>query len=173
MDYLVESGLIAEHNIPPCVQVPAHVLPAPAQWEKKHVWHWQRRFDKSFMGPTHILSSAAHPTNACSWQMWQCTMSQTSNNLKLVSRRWQCVHCPPVTPTVTRSQSSRAALGYGGTGDSHHAADKSAATGDAIVSRWTRISEEGFQHLVELMTTRIEAVLEAKWSNLVLARWSW
>ncbi len=32
--------------------------------------------------------------------------------------------------TVTRSQSNRAPLGYGGTGDSHHgcAADKSAAT---------------------------------------------
>ena len=29
---------------------------------KKAVWHWWR-FDKSFMGATHIISSAAHPTN--------------------------------------------------------------------------------------------------------------
>ncbi len=67
--------------------------------------------------------------------------------------------------TVTRSQSNRAPLGCGGTGDSHHgcAADKSAATACAIMSIWTKISEECFQHLVESMPQRIKAVLKAKW----------
>ncbi len=65
--------------------------------------------------------------------------------------------------TVTSSQSNRAPLGCGGMGDSHHgcAADKSAAT-DAVMSIWTKISEECFQHLVESMPQRIEAVLKAK-----------
>ncbi len=34
---------------------------------------------------------------------------------------------------------------------------------DAIVSIWTKISEECFQHLVESMPRRIKAVLKAKW----------
>ncbi len=33
---------------------------------------------------------------------------------------------------------------------------------DAIMSIWTRISEESFQHLVESMPRRIKAVLKAK-----------
>ncbi len=57
-------------------------------------------------------------------------MSQSSNHLRLVSWTWQWVHFTQMTSTVTRSQSNRAPLGCGGTGDSHHgcAADKSAAT---------------------------------------------
>ncbi len=74
-----------------------------------------------------------------------CTMSQSSNHLRLVSWTWQWVHYTQMASTVTRSQSNRAPLGCGGMGDSHHgcAADKSAAT----VSIWTKISEEYFQHL--------------------------
>ncbi len=42
---------------------------------------------------------------------------------------------------------------------------------DAIISIWTKISEECFQHLVESMPQRIKAVLKAKGgSNPVLAR---
>ncbi len=33
---------------------------------------------------------------------------------------------------------------------------------DAIMSIWTKISEECFQHLVESMTRRIKAVLKPK-----------
>ncbi len=57
-------------------------------------------------------------------------MSQSSNHLRLVSWTWQLVHFTQMASTVTRSQSNRAPLGCGGTGDSHHgcAADKSAAT---------------------------------------------
>ncbi len=57
-------------------------------------------------------------------------MSQSSNHLRLVSWTWQWVHFTQMTSTVTRSQSNRAALGCGGTRDSHHgcADDKSAAT---------------------------------------------
>ncbi len=42
---------------------------------------------------------------------------------------------------------------------------------DAIISIWTKIFEECFQHLVESMPQRIKAVLKAKkGSKLVLAR---
>ncbi len=58
------------------------------------------------------------------------TMLQSSNHLRLVSWTWQWVHFTQMASTVTRSQSNRAPLGCGGTGDSHHgcAADKSAVT---------------------------------------------
>ncbi len=58
-----------------------------------------------------------------------------------------------IASTVTRSQSNRAPLGCGGTGDSHHgwAADKSAP------NAWC------YQHLVESMPRRIKVVLKAKW----------
>lgn len=45
----------------------------------------------------------------------------------------------------------------GGTGDSHHAAVKTAA--NAIMSIWTKGFEECFQHLVEFMPCRIHAGL--------------
>ncbi len=56
--------------------------------------------------------------------------SQSSNHLRLVSWTWQLVHFTQMASAITRSQSNRAALGCGGTRDSHHgcAADKSAAT---------------------------------------------
>ncbi len=56
--------------------------------------------------------------------------SQSSNHLRLVSWTWQWVHFTQMASTVTRSQSNRAALGCGGTRDSHHgcADDKSAET---------------------------------------------
>ncbi len=34
---------------------------------------------------------------------------------------------------------------------------------DAIISIWTKINEECFQHLDESMPRRIKAVLKAKW----------
>ncbi len=57
-------------------------------------------------------------------------MSQSSNHLRLVIWTWKLVHFTQMAFTVTRSQSNRAPLGCGGTGDWHHgcAADKSAAT---------------------------------------------
>ncbi len=56
--------------------------------------------------------------------------SQSSDHLRLVSWTWRWVHFTQMSSTVTRSQSNRAPLGCGGTGDSHHgcADDKSAAT---------------------------------------------
>ncbi len=42
---------------------------------------------------------------------------------------------------------------------------------DAIMSIWTKLSEECFQHLVESTPQRIKTVLKAKWgSNPVIAR---
>ncbi len=56
--------------------------------------------------------------------------SQSSNHLRLVSWTWKLVHFTQMASTVTRSQSNRASLGCGETGDSHDGceADKSAAT---------------------------------------------
>ncbi len=56
--------------------------------------------------------------------------SQNSNHLRLVSWTWKWVPFTQMASTVTRSQSNRAPLGCGGTGDSHHgySANKSAAT---------------------------------------------
>ncbi len=47
---------------------------------------------------------------------------------------------------------------------------------DAIMSIWTKISEECFQHLIESMPRRIKAVLKAKWgpigtSKVYLIKW--
>ncbi len=47
----------------------------------------------------------------------QCTMSQSSNHLRLVSWTWKWVHFTQMASTVTRTQSNRAHLGCGGTGD--------------------------------------------------------
>ncbi len=73
---------------------------------------------------------------------------------------------------------NRAALGCGGTGDSHHGctADKSAATVWCYKVNMTNISEECFQHLVESMPRRIKAVLKAKGvqpdtSKVFLIKW--
>ncbi len=101
--------------------------------------------------------------------------SQSSNHPRLVSWTYQCFHFTQMASTVTRSQSSRAPLGCGGTGDSHHGCAatfcKFAATVWCYHINMYNISEECFQHLVETMPRRIKAVLKAKWeSNLVLAR---
>ncbi len=39
---------------------------------------------------------------------------------------------------------------------------------DALMSIWTKISEECFQHLVESMPRRIKAVLKAKVCEIIL-----
>lgn len=81
---LPECGLVSEHNVPSHVwfnQAPdcQHLHQKPKNQEsiatvkkpkKKGVCHWQRRFGKPFMDTTSKLSSAAHPRNASSWQMW-------------------------------------------------------------------------------------------------------
>ena len=56
--------------------------------EKKDVWHWQRRFGISFMGATCILSSAAHPTNAHSLEMWHyLDMSRLSHGIRFIAKK--------------------------------------------------------------------------------------
>ncbi len=83
---------------------------------------------------------------------------------KLKSSQTGFFHFTQMASTVTRSQSNRAPLGCGGTGDSHHgcAAENLQQLCDAIMSIWTKISEECLQHLVESMPRRIKAVLKAK-----------
>ncbi len=77
-----------------------------------------------------IVVDHVHPFMTTVYPAGQCTMSQISNHLRLVSWTWQWVHFTQMASTVTRSQSNRAPLGCGGTRDSHHgwADDKSAAT---------------------------------------------
>ncbi len=101
-------------------------------------------------------------------------MSQSSNNLRLVSWTWQLVNFTQMASTVTRSQSNRAPLGCGGTGDVQLRNLQQLC--DTIMSIWTKISEECFQHLVESMLWRIKAVLKAKWvqlgtSKVYLIKW--
>ncbi len=62
--------------------------------------------------------------------MHHVTKLKSSQTGFLMTMTWQWVHFTQMASTVTRSQSNRAPLGCGGTGDSHHgcAADKSAAT---------------------------------------------
>ncbi len=76
--------------------------------------------------------------------------------------------------TVTRYQSNRAPLGCGGTGDSHHgcAATNLQQLRDAIVSIWTKISEECFQHLVEYMPPIIKKKgVQPGTSKVCLIKW--
>ncbi len=83
-----------------------------------------------------IVADHVHPFMTTVYHLLMATssrtmhMSQSSNHLRLVSWTWQWVNFTQMASTVTRSQSNRALLGCGGTGDSHHgcAADKSAAT---------------------------------------------
>ncbi len=83
-----------------------------------------------------IVTDHVHPLMTTVYHLLMATssrimhMSQSSNHLRLVSWTWQWVHFTQMACTVTRSQSNRAPLGCGETGDSHHgcAADKSAAT---------------------------------------------
>ncbi len=70
--------------------------------------------------------------------------------------------------TVTRSQFSRVPLGCGGWNLQQ--------LRDAIMSIWTKIFEECFQHLVESMPRRIKAVLKTKGvqpgtSKVYLIKW--
>ncbi len=100
----------------------------------------------------------------------QCTMSQSSNHHRLVSWTWQWVHFTQMASTVTRSQSNRAPLGCGGTGDSHHGC----AAGKSAAAAWcyhVNMDQICLQNLVESMPRRLKVVLKAKGgSNPVLAR---
>ncbi len=91
-----------------------------------------------------------------------CILSNRNTSV-LVSWTWQWVHFTQMAYKVTRSQSNRAPLGCGGTGDSHHGcAANLQQLCDAIMSLWIKISEECFQHLTESIPRRIKAVLKVK-----------
>ncbi len=77
----------------------------------------------------HLFMTTVYPSSDATSNRI-CTMSQSSNHLRLVSWTRQWAHFTQMASTVTRSQSNRAPLGCGRTVDSHHgcAADKSAAT---------------------------------------------
>lgn len=57
------------------------------------------------------------------------------------------VHCTQMASTVARSRCGRASLECGGAGDLLNLQ----AVGEAIISKWTKISEERFGDLVESM----------------------
>lgn len=65
--------------------------------------------------------------------------------------------------TVTRCQANIAPLGCGGMEEPHHGWMSSLQMCTiCVVSKWTEISEECFQDLVESLLRRIKAALEAK-----------
>jgi len=65
---------------------------------------------------------------------------------------WQWVHCTKMAPTVTRSQPNRASLGWELRARDVHPTNQ---LQDAILSIWSNISKECFQHLVKSMPHRI------------------
>ncbi len=92
------------------------------------------------------------------------TMSQSSNHLRLVSWTWQWVHFTQMASTVTDLNPIE-----------HHwdvvereirimdvQPTNLQQLCDAIMSIWTKFSEECFQYLVESMPRIIKAVLKAK-----------
>ncbi len=90
--------------------------------------------------------------------------SQSSNHLRLVSWTWQWVHFTQMASTVTRSQSIEHLWDV--VEREIHIMDVQPTNlqelCDDIMSIWTKISEECFQHLVESMPRRIKAVLKTK-----------
>ncbi len=95
-----------------------------------------------------------------------CIMSQSSNHLRLVSWTWQWVHllkCPPQSPDLNPIEHLWDVVER-----EIHIMDVQPTLSnlqllrDAIMSIWTKISEECFQHLVESMPRRIKAVLKEK-----------
>ena len=64
------SGPLCSIDVPPHVEVPVVAGLLAAVRDRRVAAVWQRRFVTFYMGAPHILSSAAHPTNACSSQMW-------------------------------------------------------------------------------------------------------
>ncbi len=78
----------------------------------------------------HLFMTTVYPSSEGYIQQDNAPCSQSSNHLRLVSWTWQWVQFTQMASTVTRSQSNRAPLGSGGTGDLHHgcAANKSVAT---------------------------------------------
>ncbi len=91
-------------------------------WDHFLALFWPLRTNRASFKATAYLNIVVDHENAA--------ISQSSNHHRLVSWTWEWVHFTQMTSTVTRSQSNRAPLGCGGTGDSLHgcAADKSAAT---------------------------------------------
>ncbi len=91
-----------------------------------------------------------------------CHKAQIISDWFLEHDKW--VHFTQKASTVTRSQSNRAPLGCGGMGECIMDVQPTnlQQLRDAIMSIWTKISEECFQHLVESMPQSIKAVLKAK-----------
>ncbi len=83
-----------------------------------------------------IVADHVHPFMTTVFPSSDATSSRIMHHITKLkysqtgSWTWQWVHFTQMASTVTRSQSNRAPLGCGGTGDLHHgcAADKSAAT---------------------------------------------
>ncbi len=67
----------------------------------------------------HPFMTTVYPSSDDFFQQ-ENAPSQSSNHLRLVSWTWQWVHFTQMSSTVTRSQSNRALLGCGGTGDAFY-----------------------------------------------------
>ncbi len=68
----------------------------------------------------HPFETTVYPSSDGYFQQDNAPCHNASNHLRLVSWTWQWVHFTQMASKVTRSQSNRAPLGCGGTGDSHH-----------------------------------------------------
>ncbi len=125
---LMVWGIFSWHTLGPLVPIEHHLnsysLPEYCCW------------------PCHAFMTTVYPS-ADGYFQQDNAPSQSLNHLRLVSWTWQWVHFTQMASTVTRSQSNRAPLGCGGTGDSHHDVQPTnlQQLRDAIMSIWTKISE--------------------------------
>lgn len=132
--------------------------------------------------PTWVFADQAHA--------FMNTVYLLKAHLWLFSWRWQWVHCTQMFSRVTRSQSRRASLGCGEMGDFHemHLALEFHQIMDVqlenlqqlrhdVMSIWTKIAKECFQHLEESLPRIITAVLKVKegptWYKTKLYRRKW
>ncbi len=98
--------------------------------------------------PCPSLYDYSVPIFWCYFQQDNAPCHQSSNHLRLVSWTWQWVHFTQTASTVTRSQSNRAPLGCGVKREIHIMDVQPTNLQqlcDAIMSIWTKISEECLQ----------------------------
>ncbi len=119
--------------------------------------HYNWGVQKSISGACQTLKQMDYSTISPHQVPLLSTKTKSSNHWT-----WQWVHCTQMTSTVTRSQSNGEPLGCGETRDSLDMDVLLTNLHDAIVSIWTKISEDCFPHLVESMLHRIKAVLKCK-----------
>lgn len=119
--------------------------------------NWALSLSQDCCCPYPSLCDHSAPILWVHWRFECCG----SYHLKMVSWTWQWVQ---IASTFTKSQSSSAPLGCGGTKDLNHgyAIDKTIANVWWSCQCWLKTLNECLQHLAESMPQRIKPVLKSK-----------